>query len=104
MVNNLDVQPFVMAVEKLQTFYLEKHIDIFKTAISVPGIARQMLFKGAREERAEFFLIDEKNKDLYQTIKDTIVGGKFSIENLVYYRTLKACLEFYEISLNSSRF
>ena len=62
--NNLDVQPFVMAVEKLQTFYLGKHIDIFKTAISVPGIARQMLFKGAREERAEFFLIDEKNKDL----------------------------------------
>lgn len=79
--NNLDVKPFVEAVEKMQTFYFEKGIGVFKTAISVPGIARQMLFKVAREEGAEFSLVDEKNRDLYQTIKDNIVGGKamFSI-------------------------
>ena len=72
--NNLDGKPFVEAVEKMQDFYFQKGIDVLKTAISVPGIAKQMLFKAARDKGAEFSLVDEKNKDLYQTIKDNIVG------------------------------
>ena len=32
--NNLDVQPFVKAVEKFQNFYFQKGIDVFKTASS----------------------------------------------------------------------
>ncbi|KAJ8300697.1 hypothetical protein KUTeg_022216 [Tegillarca granosa] len=34
--NNLDVGPFVIAVERLQKFYFDQTIDLFKTAISVP--------------------------------------------------------------------
>ena len=33
--NNLDVGPFVMAVERLQAFYFKKGIYVFKTAMSV---------------------------------------------------------------------
>ena len=73
--NNLDVKPFVQAVQKFQQFYFDKGIDVFKTAISVPGIARQLLFQTAREQHANFALFDERNKDLYQTIKRNIVGG-----------------------------
>ena len=73
--NNLDVGPFVEAVEKFQLFYFEKGIDVFKTAISVPGIARQMLFRTAREQQANFALFDSNNADLYHTIKANIVGG-----------------------------
>ncbi len=73
--NNLDVGPFVVAIQRLQKFYFEKGIDVFKTAISVPGIARQMLFKTAEESGAEFSLIDQSNEELYQTIKRNIVGG-----------------------------
>jgi hypothetical protein len=73
--NNLDTLPFVKAVERLQKFYFKKSIDVFKTAISVPGVARQMLFKEAAKQGAEFSIIDEKNKDLYWKIKDNIVGG-----------------------------
>ncbi|KAJ8306861.1 hypothetical protein KUTeg_014945 [Tegillarca granosa] len=73
--NNLDVKPFVAAVEKLQTFYFEKGIDVFKTAISVPGVARQLLFKTAKEKNVTFALFDERNADLYQTIKNNITGG-----------------------------
>lgn len=47
--NNLDVE----AVEKVQQFYFEKGIDVFKTAISVPGIAKQLLFKTARKQNAK---------------------------------------------------
>ena len=73
--NNLDVEPFVKAVEKFQQFYFEKGIDVFKSAISVPGIARQLLFRTARQQNAVFALFDENNKDLFQTIKHNIVGG-----------------------------
>ena len=72
--NNLDVRPFVEAVEKFQNFYFQKGIDVFKTAISVPGIARQLLFKSARDQNASFALFEEGNKDLYQTVKRNIVG------------------------------
>ena len=42
--NNLDVGPFVKAVENLQKYYFQRNIDIFKVSISVPGLARHMLF------------------------------------------------------------
>lgn len=38
--NNLDVAPFVSEVLRLEEFYFGRNIDIFKTAKSVPGIAR----------------------------------------------------------------
>ena len=63
--NNLDVGPFVTAVSRLQKFYFDRDIDIFKTTVSVPGIARQMLFDTARREGAEFLLFDENNRICY---------------------------------------
>ena len=84
--NDLDVGPFVTAVERLQKFYFDKRIDVLKTAMSVPGIARQLLFKSARNVQAEFSLIDKKNADLYQTIKENIIGGN--------YRSLSSFLSF----------
>jgi hypothetical protein len=94
--NNLDVGPFVTAVERLQTFYFHKSIDVFKTAMSVPGIARQLLFKSAREQQAEFSLIDKKNADLYETIKDNIVGGKLcSFIYFISFFNLRKYLETY---------
>lgn len=47
--NDLDISPFVKAVERFQQFYFQKGIDVFKSAISVQGIARQLLF-GARSK------------------------------------------------------
>ena len=73
--NNLDVGPFVTAVERLQDFYFRKRIDVLKTAMSVPGIARQLLFQSSRERGAEFALIDPRNAQLHRTITDNIVGG-----------------------------
>ena len=69
--NNLDVLPFVEAVEKFQQFYFDKGIDVFKSAISVPGIARQLLFRTARQHNVNFALFDENNKDLYQRLNKT---------------------------------
>ena len=70
--NNLDVGPFVQAVEKMQTFYKKKHMDMFKVAITVPGLARRLLFQSSD---TKFSLIDSYNQDLHYTIKKNIVGG-----------------------------
>ena len=72
--NNLDAEPFVKAIQNFQQFYFQKGIDVFKTAISVPGIARQLLFKTVRNLNANFALFDEANKDLFQTVKRNIIG------------------------------
>jgi hypothetical protein len=79
--NDKDVGPFVKAVENLQKFYFERHIDLFKTSISVPGTARRLLFGTGRRAGASFALFDEANKDLYFTVKNnlTVVPPSFSI-------------------------
>lgn len=77
--NNQDVVPFVKAVENLRKFYFERQIDLFKTSISVPGIARKMLFDTGREAGASFALFDEANKDLYFSIKNNLTGGPSTI-------------------------
>ena len=58
--NLLDVVPFVEAVDKLQNMYTEKSVDMFKSAFSVPGIARQLLYNCAVKNNAEIALIDGK--------------------------------------------
>lgn len=73
--NNLDVGPFVRAVENLQQFYFERGIDLFKTSISVPGLARRMLFDTGRQAGASFALFDEANSDIYFSIKNSLIGG-----------------------------
>ena len=73
--NNLDVGPFVTAVENMQQFYFEKNIDLFKIAQSAPGIARRWLFETAREARTSFALIDSSDDDLYYTLKANLCGG-----------------------------
>lgn len=73
--NNLDVVPFVEAIEAFKRYFLNDNIDVFKNCISIPGAARQMLFETGLKSGASFALIDVFDKDLYDTIKDNIIGG-----------------------------
>jgi len=73
--NYLDVEPFVTAVERLRGYYFKRGIDMFKISVSVPGLARQMLFECGRKDGASFALFDEANSDPYRTIKQNINGG-----------------------------
>ena len=96
--NNFDAAPFVTAVERFQIVYFNKGIDVFKTGISVPGIARQLLFKTAKKQNANFALCDQNNSDLYQTIKQNIVGGpsiiftRHQCVGKTYIRGQKPCI------------
>ena len=79
--NNADVLGFIEALEKVQGFYKQKQVDMFKQAISCPGISRILMMRAALEAGESFPLFDEDNKDLHQLFKDNVVGGPSIIFN-----------------------
>ena len=72
--NNLDIQPFCDALEKMCVFWKEKKIDMLRQGISIPGVTLTYLFT-TLEPGIFFSLFDEKNKDLYTLFKKNMVGG-----------------------------
>jgi G:T-mismatch repair DNA endonuclease (very short patch repair protein) len=92
--NNLDVVPFVEAIQRQSAVYREKGIDMLKDAISLPGLAIRWMFNEAPQPSSldvangtlgdlsrglkssqPISLLDETNKQLYRLIKDNVVGG-----------------------------
>lgn len=72
--NNLDVQPFCEALEKMCHFWEEKNIDMLRQGISIPGVTMTYLFM-TLEPGIYFSLFDENNKDLHKLFKTNMVGG-----------------------------
>jgi hypothetical protein len=70
--NNLDVIPFIQAVEQMKKFYQSKKLDIFKDGVSLPGLVLKYLMKSTD---AKFSLFAQEDKDLYDMLKGGIVGG-----------------------------
>ncbi len=85
--NNLDVLPFIEAIEKMKQFYIDKRLDIFKDGVSLPGLFLKYLIRTTKEQ---FYLFDEKDKitdenvkrnNLFYLIKYSIVGGPSIVFN-----------------------
>ena len=70
--NNLDVVPFLEAVQKMSAFWWERPTCL-KT-ISVPALTLKYLFSFL-DEQTYFSLFDQANSDLYHLIKDNNTGG-----------------------------
>ena len=79
--NDLDITPMIQAIENMNKFYKQKHIDFMHQAISLPGVAMRICFNSIIDPTAEFNLFNEKNKDTYQLFKQNIVGGPSIIFN-----------------------
>ena len=77
--NNRDVVPFLEAIDKMSEFWRDRHIDIFKDGVSVPGLTMKYLFSNIPD--TYFSLFNEKDKDLCYTMKDKNVGGPSIIFN-----------------------
>ena len=67
--NNLDVVPFLDALEKMGQFWQEREIDMFKEGISVRDLTLKYLFTFLGNQ-TYFSLFDQANSDLYHLIKD----------------------------------
>ncbi|XP_033729182.1 uncharacterized protein LOC117318295 isoform X1 [Pecten maximus] len=76
--NNLDVEPFRDAVQRLLDYYIGDGVDVFKTCISVPGVARQLLFR-SMEGTAHFALFRDEDRDIHEKIQRGIVGGPSTV-------------------------
>ncbi|KAL9955049.1 hypothetical protein ACROYT_G042653 [Oculina patagonica] len=70
--NNLDVTPGLEALEKMKAFYTEKRIDIFKDAVSIPGVSLHYLLRGSVERGAELY---SPGREAYEMLKEAVVGG-----------------------------
>jgi G:T-mismatch repair DNA endonuclease (very short patch repair protein) len=75
--NNLDVKPFQEAIKVQSKLYEERGIDMFKDAVSIPGVAVQWSFDVIKKSGVvvDIPLISKKNSDLYHTVRNNIVGG-----------------------------
>ena len=72
--NNLDVVPFIEAVEKMSQFWRERKIDMFKDGITVPGLTIKYLLSYL-SPHTYLSLFARANSDLYHLIKDNNTGG-----------------------------
>jgi len=101
--NNLDVVPFVEAIEKMKKFYYEKDLDMFKDAISIPGLANKYMFNSS--EDAKFDLID--NLEDFQIFKRNNVGGpsiifnRFQEKNKTKIKNNKICKKIIGFDANA---
>ena len=77
--NNLDVVPFLEAIDKMSNFWKQQDIDIFKDGVSVPGLTMKYIFSNV--PNTYFLLFTEKDKDFYYTMKDNNGGGPSIIFN-----------------------
>ena len=65
----------VEAIEHMNSFYKEKKVDFMHQAISLSGIAMRVCFNSIIDPSAEFHLVNESNKDIFQLFKNNIVWG-----------------------------
>ena len=71
---NLDVTPFLEALEKMKAYYTNLGVDIFKDAVSLPGVALQYVLRRTLRGRnaPELYAPDP---EAYDMLKAAVVGG-----------------------------
>ena len=72
--NNLDVTPFLETLEKMKAFYTKIGIDIFKDAVSLPGVSMQYILRGTLRRRNPPEL-NAPGNEAYEMLKAAVVGG-----------------------------
>ena len=79
--NNSDVGPFVEAVENMQREYYNQGLDLFRIAVSIPGVARVKMMRHAQDQNVLFPLIYQLDEDLFWLFKAQLCGGASIIFN-----------------------
>ena len=72
--NNLDVTPFLETLEKRKAYYTNLGVDIFKDAVSLPGVSMQYILRGTLRGRNAPELY-APSSEAYEMLKAAVVGG-----------------------------
>ena len=70
--NNLDVAPFVRAINTHATFFNERNVDMFKDGVSLPGLTLKFLFQN---NTTPYVLFCQRDKDIHTLLRQNLVGG-----------------------------
>ena len=75
--NNLDVAPFLEALQKMKEFYTGLGVDIFKDVVSLPGVSQQYILRKTLQPRRGYKPPElyAPNKEAYAMLKAAVVGG-----------------------------
>ena len=75
--NNLDVAPFLEALQKMKEFYTSLGIDILKDAVSLPGVSEKYILRKTLQPRWGYKppQLYSPNKEAYAMLKAAVVGG-----------------------------
>ena len=75
--NNLDVAPFLEALQKMKAFYTNLGVDTFKDAVSLPGVSQQYILRKTLQGRKGYKPPElyAPNKEAYDMLKAAVVGG-----------------------------
>ena len=75
--NNLDVAPFLEALQKMKEFYTGLGVDIFKDAVSLPGLSQQYILRKTLQPRRGYKPPElyAPNAEAYAMLKAAVVGG-----------------------------
>ena len=75
--NNLDVAPFLEALQKMKEFYTGLGVDIFKDGVSLPGVSQQYILRKTLQPRRGYQPPDlySPNTEAYAMLKAAVVGG-----------------------------
>ena len=75
--NNLDVAPFLEALQKMKEFYTSLGIDVLKDAVSLPGVSEKYILRKTLQPRWGYKPPElySPNKEAYAMLKAAVVGG-----------------------------
>ena len=75
--NNLDVAPFLKALQKMKEFYTSLGIDILKDAVSLSGVSEKYILRKTLQPRWGYKPPElySPNKEAYAMLKAAVVGG-----------------------------
>ena len=75
--NNLDVAPFLEALQKMKEFYTNLGVDIFKDAVSLPDVSQQYILRKTLQGRKGYRPPElyAQNTEAYHMLKAAVVGG-----------------------------
>ena len=88
--NDLDVNPMIQAIEKMNVYHKDKNVDFMHQAITLPGTAKRICLNSIIDPNVEIHLFNQKQKDIYQLFKDNIAGGP----SIIYHRNQQAQKSF----------
>ena len=73
--NNLDVAPFVRAINEHSKFFIQRGVDMFKDGLTLPGLTLKFLFQNSSKEGTPYTLFGPRESSIHHLLRKNLVGG-----------------------------